>query len=62
MRVRARAQEIQHTTCYQRWNRTRADHKHKTDYHQLNIVTTILHVSSLISNEVFNTNTHRQWR
>ena len=62
MRVRTRAQESGHTTCYRQWNHMRAERRHTTDYHQWYLITTILYVISSISNDVFNTDAHRQWR
>ena len=62
MRMRARMQERWHITYYQQWNCMRAELGHTTYYLQWNLVTKILHVGSLISNNVFYTDGHRQWR
>ena len=51
MRVRTRARESGHTTCYCQWNCTRAERGHTPDYQQQYLLTTILHVRLLISND-----------
>ena len=62
MRMHACAQERGHKTYYRQWNCTRVERGKTTNYRQWNLVTTILHVISLISDNVFYTDGHRKWR
>ena len=62
MRVRRRTWERRHTTCYRQWNHTRALSADKQQITINHIALPSLQVSSLISNNVLNTDAHRQWR
>ena len=62
MRTRRRTWEIGHTTCYRQWNHTRARRVDKLQRTTNHIALPILQVNSLISNDVFNTDAHHQWR